>query len=372
MPKFYNSDLPPSANPSEEESLPATPQTGNGELEERELYEEYDISSFDFTIADPWETEENALEESDADLTEFAKDSEEFSPEPSLKPEDSFEPEPISESESVSDSEPFSEPEERISSPAPEREPVAEPEIRTGSEPEIDFDPTPRRTGKEPSQSRVSRIKNRGKEFFGRLREKGTEIKLPEDPLTIPTETKEFLRTKVKRYLRYALRPSALYENLPETFWSLFLGGTSLFMGVFYLLVGMDWHRASLISAGRLWAFVAVGLLVGATAALAFAGGTQILSLIIRKEPLRPFRVLSSVAGATIFPAAILLTGLLLGLFGAATSMSFGIIALLWWIFVLMEVLRDLFGPRYVPIVTFLSVWAFVLFVVISATFSLK
>ncbi len=199
-----------------------------------------------------------------------------------------------------------------------------------------------------------------------------TEKKGPVEPFFSPEQNEKILQ-KTKRYLRYALRPSELYENMQESLWILFLGGTSLFFGLFYLLVAMDWHQADLISTGRLWAFVFVGLLVGATAALSFAGGTQLLSRWIRKEPLRPFRLLSSVAGAALFPTAVLLFGLLIGLiFGAAVSMSFGVTALLWWIYTLMEVLRDLFPKRYGPILTFLTLWGAVVFIVISLTFVLK
>lgn len=366
MPKFYDSHLPTPTDPSQGDTLPPSEETVDSGETVGEIYEEFDISSFDFTIADPWETEEEdpLKEDSAAQEGSVETDSvEEISAEEISSKE-------VYAQETEQFSENLSEPEgEWISESKPQGEPEADEESEVDSFPKEPVS-APRRQKKPPSEPVVQRMKRRGKALIRTLQEK--KSKLPEEPLTIPTETKEFLRTKVKRYLRYALRPAALYENLPETFWSLFLGGSSLFMGVFYLLVGMDWHRASLISSGRLWAFVAVGLVVGATAALAFAGGTQILSLIIRKEPLRPFRVLSSVAGATVFPATILLTGLLLELFGVATSMAFGVIALLWWIFVLMEVLRDLFGPRYVPIVTVLSIWAFALFAVISATFSLK
>ena len=52
--------------------------------------------------------------------------------------------------------------------------------------------------------------------------------------------------------------------------------------------------------------------------------------------------------------------------------MSFGIVALLWWIYTLMEVLRDLFPDRFLPTLTFLTGWAFALFALMSVTFTLK
>ena len=177
-----------------------------------------------------------------------------------------------------------------------------------------------------------------------------------------------------RRWMRYALRPSSLYDTVTERLYPLFLAGAMLFFGGFYLLIGLDWYFADLISAGRMWAFVCVGLLVGGTAALGFSAGTQGLSLLCRKERLRPFRLLSTVAGTCVYPSSLMILGLLIQLiFKASVSMSFGITAILWMITLLLDVLRDLFGEKHLFKSTVLIVvWGFILFLVMTLTFTLK
>ena len=180
------------------------------------------------------------------------------------------------------------------------------------------------------------------------------------------------LKNKLRRYLRYALRPAGLYENVHEPIWWMFLTGCCGFMALFYLLVGLDWMQADLISGGRLAAFVLTGALMGGAAALGFAMLTSLTARLCREDAVRPFRLLSSLAGAWVFPSLVLLLGLVLSLCGCAVSMSFGLMALLWWIFTLTEVLKDLFGPRYLPILTVTVLWGMALFGLISVTFTLK
>lgn len=180
------------------------------------------------------------------------------------------------------------------------------------------------------------------------------------------------LRSKMRRYLRYALRPSGLYENLYESLWGLYLLGCSLFMSLFYLTVGLDWYHAELMNTGRLLAFVLTGGLMGGAASLVFVGLTALTAHLCREDAIRPFRLLSSVAGAWVFPSTILLVGLVLNFFGLSVSMSFGLIALLWWILSLGEVLKDLLGNRMFPILTLMIAWGSCLFWVISVTFRLK
>lgn len=180
------------------------------------------------------------------------------------------------------------------------------------------------------------------------------------------------LKIKGRRYLRYALQPAGLYENISESLWWLFLLGACLFFGGFYLLVGMDWLSAGLISAGRVWAFLLTGGLVGGIAALSFSGMAALTAKVSREDAVSPFRMLSAVAGSAVLPALLLGVGFLLSLFGLSVSLSFGVIALLWWIFSLTEMLKTLFAPRYLLIVSLITLWGFGLFALITVTFSLK
>lgn len=316
MPRFYENDPlrqqeGPEASPDPRETERSFP-TEEVSPASSDLYEEFDISSFDFSIADPGE---DSGDPPDATATDEAAP---FSPE-------------------VSKTDPPTE--ERGFNPPSPRESQG----------------FPRKLFPKTSQKEVSDQKNTPSSHI---------------PFSLSKDT---LRLKGKRYLRYALRPFALYENIGEILWPLFLLGAALFMGGVYLLIGLDWYQAELISAPRLWAFVLVGLLMGSSACLAFAGGAQIVSIMSRKEKLRPFRIISAVAGAATIPSALLILGLLLQLlFGAAVSMSFGILAVLWWIYILTEVLRELFGERFLASLTFLTLWSFLLFAMMSLTFSLK
>lgn len=177
-----------------------------------------------------------------------------------------------------------------------------------------------------------------------------------------------------RRWLRYALRPSALYDGVTELLSPLFLAITMAFFGFFYLLLGLDWYFAELIAPSRLWVIVGVGLLVGGVASLSFGAGVQGLSLLLRKEKIRPFRVMGPVAGACVYPGALLILGFLIQvIFRASVSMSFGITALLWLIYTLFEVLRDMFGEKnLVKSAAFTALWGFVLFLIMTLTFSLK
>jgi len=288
--------------------------------------ETFDISTFDFSIADPWE---NETEPEAAPVPR----------EESRKPEEKPKKKPLSWkgiSDKISDAFDDKPREEPVKKPRKQKpEPAA---VRMEEEPPLPMEKPPRKK------------------------------------LSLPRLTKEEWMAKGRRWIRYALRPSMLYENIQERLWPLFLAATALFSGMLYLLIGLDWHRAEMISSGRLWAFVFVGLLLGGTMALAFGAGAQILSLICKKETLRPFKVLSAVGGAAIFPGLLLVLGLLIRLiFGAAVSMSFGITALLWWIYILLEALRDIFGEKNLyKSALFTTLWGFLLFCLMTLTFSLK
>ena len=177
-----------------------------------------------------------------------------------------------------------------------------------------------------------------------------------------------------RRWLRYALRPSALYDGVTELLSPVFLALTMAFFGGFYLLIGLDWLFADLISPSRLWIIVGVGLLVGGVASLSFGACVQGLSMLLRKEKIRPFRVLGPVAGSCVYPAALLFLGFLIQIiFRASVSMSFGITAVLWFIYTLFEVLRDMFGEKHlVKSALFTALWGFLLFLTMTLTFSLK
>lgn len=265
---------------------------------QEDLYEEFDISKFDFSIADPWEEESSAE-----------------NGQPEAKPQPAGE------------------------DPAFEAEPAAELAA--------EITPSPKPPKKEEK-----------------------ERTLP--AFSLPSvDRKTFLR-KSRRYLRYALRPSGLYENISETLWWVFLLGCCLFGCAFYLLLGMDWASAGMIVSSRVPLLMLTGFLLGGTVSLAFVGGATMLAKLCKEDDLQPFRMISAVAGAAVYPSAVLLFGLFLGLFGLSVSMSFGVVALLWWIFNLMEMLKDLMGNRYFPILTFVILWSMGLFALITATFLLK
>lgn len=262
-----------------------------------EVYEEFDISKFDFSIADPWE-------------------------------------------EAPQEAETPTEP--------PAEEPAEAPETPSFSEELLDLPLTPEKT--PPAKEKRERS-------------------LPS--FSFGVDKKTFLR-KSRRYLRYALRPSGLYENISESLWWIFLLGCCLFGCAFYLLLGMDWASAGMIASARVPLLMLTGLLLGGTVSVAFAGGACVLAKLCKEDDLKPFRMISAVAGSAVYPAAVLLFGLFLGLFGLSVSMSFGVVALLWWIFNLMEMLKDLMGRRFFPILTFIILWSAGLFALITATFMLK
>ncbi len=313
-----------------------TPETAGAAAEppaEDGVYEEFDISSFDFTIADPGEGP-------DASDTEEALGSEERSGENDGIPEpkkEKFSLKKLSASLSEKATKLM---EETPKTPKTQNPRGEIPAVPRGGGPE---QPAPKK--ERPPRQKLS---------FGFSGGSFPQI--------------------ARRWMRYALRPATLYQNLPEWMWPAFLLGVMLFFGGFYLLLGLDWYFAELIAPGRLLAIVAIGFLVGGTAALAFGAGAQGLSLLCRKERLRPFRVLSAVAGACVYPALLLILGLLIQLiFHAAVSMSFGIVAILWLTYVLLDVLRDMFGEKHLFKSTVLTVlWGFLLFIIMTMTFTLK
>lgn len=304
-----------------------TPETAE-ETQPPKTKEEFDISSFDFTIADPGE------------IKEFSEIREETEAE--AAPEEAEAP--TKKSFSLS----------RLTAALSEKA-------------EKLMEETPREKKEKPKKEKPKK-------------EKPVPAPKPkEEPREKPIRTPirfsgGSARQIARRWLRYALRPASLYDTVTERLYPLFLAGVMLFFGGFYLLIGLDWYFADLVSAGRLWAMVAVGLLVGGTAALGFSAGAQGLSMICRKERLYPFRVLSTVAGACVYPSSLLILGLLIQLiFRASVSMSFGITAVLWLISLLLDVLRDLFGEKNLFKSTLLIVlWGFILFSVMTLTFTLK
>lgn len=333
MPQFpYDEETTPQEGTPEpkEETASLT-----GETSPEGAEGEFDISSFDFNIADPGEIKEYS------ELKEAAEGSKESS---ETEKKGKFSLSKLSAM--------VSEKAEKLMEETPK-----EPKIREKRE--------------KPKKERKPLFRTKEKTAvaaaeFGEKQEehRGEKIRF----------TGGSFRQVSRRWLRYALRPSALYDGVTELLAPLFLAGVMFFFGGFYLLIGLDWYFADLISMGRLWAFVAVGLLVGGTAAMMFSAGVQGLSLICRKERIRPFRVVSTVAGACVYPASLLILGLLIQLiFRASVSMSFGITAVLWLISLLLDILRDLFGEKNLFKSSVLIVlWGFLLFVIMTLTFSLK
>lgn len=366
--------------------------------ESLDFTEEFDISSFDFTIADPGEIQEfsqwsQPSEESEesaesaepssemselfgetekqskfsfrkwADavsdkVSRFMEDSpKEKKSHPSNKKKDLTSE--VSEEEKAEESDDFEEAEDFENFEEPSEQPATEEFAeQPAEEPVQDAEPS----AEQPDLSAPQKPK-RG------------PIPLTEEPDRDKIRfTGGSFRQVSRRWMRYALRPGTLCENVSEKLWPLFLAGVMGFFGGFYLLLGLDWYFADLLSAGRLWAIVLVGLLVGGTAAMAFAAGTVGLSMLFRKERIRPFRIVSGVAGACVYPAGLMILGLVIQLiFHVSVSMSFGIMAILWFFYLLLDVLRELFGEKHLFQSTVLLVlWGFVLFLLMSWTFTLK
>lgn len=316
------------------------PADGNG------TYEEFDISSFDFTIADPGDQGEYASTPEATEATETGP-----SGERPKKTKKRFSFSALSAA--------ISEKAEKLMEESPREEKPKKEKI---------------------SKEKPQKIRRESPEISGERedppsppKEKKERQRIDLRSLRIPF-TKESLARICRRWLRYALRPAALYENITESYWPMFLAGVGVYFAAFYLLIGLDWYFADLVSAGRLWAVTAVGLLVGGVAATTFAAGAQGLSLICRKERIRPFRTFASLAGACVYPSSLLILGFLLRvIFPISVSMSFGVISLLWTVSNVLEVLREQFGEKHLFKSVVLTVlWAFLLFAVMTITFTLK
>ncbi len=317
--------------------------------------EEFDISSFDFTIADPGEIAEfSELADREASLPEEDSERSETDLESPKKPTFSFRKFSATVTEKVT----------KLMEESP-KEPKEPKKPKEPKEHKFPIKATwfPKKT-KNSEPGLASTLIDSAKLDPAPKPEEGERIHF----------TGGTFRQVSKRWLRYALRPGTLCDGVSERLWPLFLAGVMAFFFGFYLLLGLDWYFAGLVSPGRLWAIAAVGPLVGGAAAMAFAAGTLALSVFGRKERIRPFRVMSGVAGACVYPGFLMLLGLLIQLiFRASVSMSFGMTALLWFCYLLLDVLRELFGEKHLfKSVVLLVVWGFVLFAVMTLTFSLK
>ena len=320
-------------------NLPEEKKPENG------TYEEFDISSFDFTIADPGDQGEYAStpEASEADAKQ-ADDS--------PKKKKKFSLSALSEA--------ISEKAEKLMEESPREERPKKEKIKKEKSPKIRQESSEFPGEREEPQS----APKKGKE---------ERRKIDLSAFRLPF-TRESLPRICRRWLRYALRPAALYENITESYWPMFLAGVGVYFAAFYLLIGLDWYFADLVSAGRLWAIMGVGLLVGGVASTTFAAGAQGLSLICRKERIRPFRMFASLAGSCVYPSSLLILGFLLRIvFPISVSMSFGVVSLLWVVGNVLEVLREQFGEKHLFKSVVLTVlWAFLLFAVMTLTFTLK
>lgn len=334
MPKFLydNEDATSEVRPAVSEELPPAPQ----EEEAEQSGEEFDISAFDFTIPDPGEIPEFSE-------TEEGKAADQVAP----------------------------------SSHTPKRFSLSNLSAALSETAERLMAETPREPKPRTSKPKSPKPPRERKPLFRKKEREAADFPQGEPPVP----AKERIRFSggtfsqvSRRWLRYALRPSGLYDGVTELLYPLFLIGVMLFFGGFYLLLGLDWYFAGLISVGRLFAIAAVGLLVGGAAATSFGGGVQGLSLLCRKERINPFRVLGTVAGACVYPASLLILGLLIRLiFNASVSMSFGVTAILWLLCSLLDVLRDLMGEKHLfKCVAFTVLWGFLLFLTMSLTFTLK
>lgn len=362
-----------------DDQMPETPEPSQRPTPETEDFtEEFDISSFDFTIADPGEIREFSEErESAEELEESAESSSEMSElfgTDEKESKFSFRKWADTVTEKVSKFMEDAPKEGKFRLPKKQNELPSE-EGSKGEEPTVTEESA-------EAEERSTAERTAGEDLAAEKPARPEESKPKREPIPL-TEgpdndkirfTGGSFRQVSRRWMRYALRPGTLCENVSEKLWPLFLAGVMGFFGGFYLLLGLDWYFADLVSAGRLWAIVLVGLLVGGAAAMAFAAGTLALSLLFRKERIRPFRILSGAAGACVYPAGLMLFGLLIQLlFRTSVSMSFGIMAILWFFHLLLDVLRELFGEKHLFKSTVLLVlWGFVLFLLMSWTFTLK
>ena len=200
-----------------------------------------------------------------------------------------------------------------------------------------------------------------------------------ERTITIPFPKKEKTeknfekRPPLREGFRFLLHPALLQESVPEMFWPVGLGTVALFFGLLSLTVGRDWVLSGVIEGGRLWSFFFVGLLSGSVLALLFAAGALGISLLCRKERINPFRMLVPLAGTCVFPLLLLTVGLCLQAFGGiAVSMAFGVMAVLWWLYLLIEFLRESFGDRFFANLTFVTVYGLIIISVLTAIFRLR
>lgn len=173
---------------------------------------------------------------------------------------------------------------------------------------------------------------------------------------------------------RDLLRPARFFRKTGGAEAGISLGIVALFFGLYFLSVGTDWLRAGLMSGGRVWAFFLMGLLTGGTAALLFAAVTAGGTVLLKKERISPFSYLAPIAAATVLPGLLLLFGLLIGgIFSTPISASVGITALLWWLWLLIELLRGLWGGKKLfPILTWVTVFGGILFTWLNVTVGLK
>ena len=180
-------------------------------------------------------------------------------------------------------------------------------------------------------------------------------------------------RLPLREGFRFLLHPALLQEAVPEMFWPVGLGMVALFFGLLSLMVGRDWELSGVIEGSRLWTFFFVGLLSGCVLGLLFAAGALGISLLCRKERINPFRIPVPLAGTCFFPGILLIVGLCLQTFGGiAVSMAFGVLAVLWWLYLLIEFLRETFGDRFFANLTFVTVYGLIIISVLTAIFHLR
>lgn len=178
---------------------------------------------------------------------------------------------------------------------------------------------------------------------------------------------------QLKRTAELILRPSALYDRIPEAWWPASLLMCAGFFGLFFLTVALDWYKAGMMNSGRLWLFVLIGLLSGACLGMLFAAGATALARIEKQTQRRSFRFLAPLAGTVILPGCLLLIGILIGLiFSVPVSMSIGVMALLWWLCQVSELLKALFGNVFFRNLTFVTLYGFTVFLWLTTMFRLK
>ena len=181
------------------------------------------------------------------------------------------------------------------------------------------------------------------------------------------------IRPLIRTALRYGFRPARFLRGTDPVYTGLSLAGTAAVFGGLFFSVGLDWYHAGLVSSDRMWAYTLMGILTGAVAALLLAAILSFFAASLNKERISPFAFLPCVAGASLFPGCLILFGILWGcVFSTPVSDAFGLAGLLWWLWLIFELMRDLFRKHLLAVLSAVTVYGCLVCLWINVTFGLK